>query len=135
MVRAGGPGLDVYAATSTLADLPAVINGSHSALLVLDGVDGHGLDAVSRLSLTHPDVNTIVISTDQSADFLMQAMRSGVREGSKMRMICCRFCSCTRRRACRCGKRWFARASNPLPTFPMSPCSSGSAPASRGSDR
>ena len=80
MVRAGGPGFDVHASTSTLAGLPAVINGSRPALLVLDGVDGHGLDAIGRLALTHPDVDTIVISADQSAAFLMKAMQAGVRE-------------------------------------------------------
>ena len=80
MVRGSGTGLDVHAAASTLAGLPAVINGSRASLLVLDGVDGDGLDAVGRLALTHPDVDTIVISADQSAAFMVKAMRAGVRE-------------------------------------------------------
>lgn len=80
LVRASGPGLDVQAATSALSGLPAVINGSRPGLLVLDGVDEAGLDAISRLALTNQDVDTIVISSEQSPSFLMKAMQAGVRE-------------------------------------------------------
>lgn len=80
LVRASGPGLDVQAATSALSGLPAVINGSRPGLLVLDGVDEAGLDAISRLALTNQDVDTIVISSEQSPAFLMKAMQAGVRE-------------------------------------------------------
>ena len=80
IVRASGPGLDVHSATATLSGLPAVINGSRPVLLVLDGVDLSALDAIDRLNQGHPDVETIVISADQSPAFLVKAMRAGVRE-------------------------------------------------------
>ena len=80
VVRASGAGLEVHAATAALTGLPAVINGSRSALLILDGVDASGLDAISRLAQTHPDVETIVISAEQSPAFLLKAMQAGVRE-------------------------------------------------------
>jgi pilus assembly protein CpaE len=79
-VRPRGPGLDVHAATSALSGLPAVINGSRPGLLVLDGVDEAGLDAIGRLALTNQDVDTIVISSEQSPAFLLKAMQAGVRE-------------------------------------------------------
>ena len=80
MVRNSGPGLEVHATTATLSGLPAVINGSRPGLLVLDGVDAQGLDAIGRLTQVHPDVETIVISAEQSPAFLLKAMQAGVRE-------------------------------------------------------
>ena len=80
LVRNSGPGLEVHAATSALSGLPAVINGSRPGLLVLDGVDEAGLDAIGRLALTNQDVDTIVISSEQSPAFLLKAMQAGVRE-------------------------------------------------------
>src|SRR5437667_1718489 len=83
MVRATDPELDVRTAAGPAAGLPALINGSRPAVLILDGSDGldlGGLDAVARLNHTHPDIDTIVISAEQSPTFLMKAMQSGVRE-------------------------------------------------------
>jgi pilus assembly protein CpaE len=79
-VRASGPGLDVQAAASTLAGLPAVINGSKPGLLVLDEVDAAGLDALARMAHVYPEVDAIVISSEQSPAFLLRAMQAGVRE-------------------------------------------------------
>jgi pilus assembly protein CpaE len=83
MVRAADPELDVHASAGPASGLPALLNGSRSALLILDGTDAldlRGLDAVARLGHTHPEVETIVISAEQSPAFLMKAMQSGVRE-------------------------------------------------------
>lgn len=79
-VRSSGPGLDVQAAASTLAGLPAVINGSKPGLLVLDEVDAAGLDALARMAQAYPEVDAIVISSEQSPAFLLRAMQAGVRE-------------------------------------------------------
>jgi len=80
IVRASGPGLEVGCATSPLSGLSGVLNGSRPVLLVLDGVDLPALDTIDRLSQSDPDVQTIVISAEQSPAFLVKAMRSGVRE-------------------------------------------------------
>lgn len=79
-VRGSGPGLDVQAAASTLAGLPSVINGSKPGLLVLDEVDAAGLDALARMAQAYPEVDAIVISSEQSPAFLLRAMQAGVRE-------------------------------------------------------
>jgi pilus assembly protein CpaE len=79
-VRALGASVDVQSAASPLAGLPSVINGSRPGLLVLDGVDIPGLDAVARMAQTYPDVDTIIVSDEQSPAFLMKAMQAGVRE-------------------------------------------------------
>lgn len=61
-------------ALSEIRDAPdvLVINGA----LAEDG----GLDVVERLGHAHPDTAVIVVSQNQTADFLMRAMRAGVRE-------------------------------------------------------
>jgi pilus assembly protein CpaE len=80
MVRTADPDLDVLAAMTPTAGLPAIINGSRPGLLIVDGVDASGLDAIGRLTHAHPDVETIVISAEQSPSFLLRAMQVGVRE-------------------------------------------------------
>ena len=80
LVRASGADLDVYVATGSMSALPAAVNGTRPALLVLDGVDGAGLDAIGRYTQLNPEVETIVISSEQSPAFLMKAMQTGVRE-------------------------------------------------------
>jgi len=80
MVRTADPDLDVLAAMTPAAGLPAIINGSRPGLLIVDGVDAVGLDAIGRLTHAHPDVETIVISAEQSPAFLLRAMQVGVRE-------------------------------------------------------
>ena len=80
MVRVADPDLDVLAAITPAAGLPAVINGTRPGLLIVEGVDAHGLDAIGRLTHAHPDVETIIISPEQSPAFLLKAMQAGVRE-------------------------------------------------------
>jgi len=80
MVRASDTNLDVLSATSPMSTLSAAINGSRPSLLVLDGVDGPGLDDIGRYTLKHPEVEAIVISSEQSPAFLLKAMQTGVRE-------------------------------------------------------
>lgn len=79
-VRAGVSGIEVQTAASAIAGLPSVINGSPVGMLVLDGVDGAALDALVRVSQAHPEVDAIVISSEQSPAFLLKAMQAGVRE-------------------------------------------------------
>lgn len=80
MVRVADPDLEVLAATMPTAGLPGVINGTRPGLLIVEGVDVHGLDAIGRLTHAHPDVETIVVSPEQSPAFLLKAMQAGVRE-------------------------------------------------------
>ena len=80
LLRAGSSGLDVNTATGSVAGLPAFINGSRPSLLVLDGANASELDALGVLNHAHPDLETIIISAEQSPAFLMKAMQMGVRE-------------------------------------------------------
>jgi len=80
LVRASSPDLDVLTAVSAMSELPRAVNGSRPNLLVLDGVDLDELDSVGEFTNARPDVETIVISSDNDAEFLLKAMRVGVRE-------------------------------------------------------
>lgn len=80
MVRAADPELEVLAATTAAGGMPVTINGNRPGLVILDNVDAGGLDAIGRLTHAHPDIETIVISAEQSPAFLMKAMQVGVRE-------------------------------------------------------
>ena len=80
MVRGSASGLEVASATAGPGGLQVAVNGSRPGLLVLDGIDLSGLDAISHYTHAHPEVETIIISAEQSPAFLLKAMQSGVRE-------------------------------------------------------
>ncbi len=74
------PGAEILSAPSVAGGLLTAVNGSRPNLLVLEGIDGSTLDALSQLQLTNPDVDAIIISDQQTPQFLMAAMKAGVRE-------------------------------------------------------
>jgi pilus assembly protein CpaE len=74
------PGAEILSAPSVAGGLLTAVNGSRPNLLVLEGVDASTLDALSQLQLTNPDVDAIIISDQQTPQFLMAAMKAGVRE-------------------------------------------------------
>src|SRR4029453_16916871 len=80
IIRASTEGLDVLTAASGMSDLPQAVNGSRPDLRVLDGVDLHELDHIGEFTHARPDVETIVISAEKDSEFLLKAMRAGVRE-------------------------------------------------------
>lgn len=80
IVRGSAPGLDVLSAAAPIGCLNKAVNGSKPALLVLDGVDAKGLETIGEYTQGRPDVETIIISSDQSPAFLLKAMQVGVRE-------------------------------------------------------
>jgi len=80
LIRESGGALDISTVTGTVKTLPPFINGSRPALLVVDGADAGELEALGVLAHVHPDLETIVISSEQSPAFLVRAMQMGVRE-------------------------------------------------------
>ena len=80
LIRESGGGLDISTVTGTVKTLPPFINGSRPSLLVVDGADAGELEALGVLAHVHPDLETIVISSEQSPAFLVRAMQMGVRE-------------------------------------------------------
>lgn len=57
------------------------IKDAPDVLIVNGGLpENGGLDSLARLRLSHPDTAFIVVSDNQSPEFLLRAMRAGVRE-------------------------------------------------------
>lgn len=63
-----------------IEELPAFIDGSGPDVLIVDGATADGLPALEALGQRRPDLEVVLISEEASADFLMRAMRAGVRE-------------------------------------------------------
>jgi pilus assembly protein CpaE len=80
LIRECGGVLDISTVTGTVKTLPPFINGSRPSLLVVDGADAAELEALGLLAEVHPELETIVISPEQSPAFLLRAMQMGVRE-------------------------------------------------------
>jgi len=72
--------VDITGGAFPIEDLPAFINGTPPDVLIIDDATQTCLDAVESLNLRSPGVETLLISGDATADFLMRAMRTGVRE-------------------------------------------------------
>lgn len=74
------PSLEVLCATAPPQALAQSLHGSRAALVLVDGVEAQSLPAIARFTAEHPQVETLVLSADQSPGFLLQAMQAGVRE-------------------------------------------------------
>lgn len=78
------PSLELLCSTAPMqalaSALPTTLQGSRPALVLVDGVDAPALQALARFTAEHPQVETLVLSTEQSPAFLLQAMQAGVRE-------------------------------------------------------
>ena len=72
----------VTRAVSAGPELAMVVNGSTPDVLisVLSSTDLDGLTRLGQMSVLHPGMAVIVLCEGHSADFLLQAMRAGVRE-------------------------------------------------------
>jgi pilus assembly protein CpaE len=79
-VGEAAPGSEVLSAKSAAGELLTAVNGSRPNLLVIDEVDAPTLVELHRLTQSFPEVDSIIISQEQSPQFLMTAMRAGVRE-------------------------------------------------------
>jgi pilus assembly protein CpaE len=72
--------LEVTGSIGNPDSLTPLLNGSLPDAVVLEGTSARGLEAIGALALRQPGLHTIVISRDPSPEFLLQAMRAGVRE-------------------------------------------------------
>jgi len=73
-------GADISGSLQADNTLPALINGSAPDVLIVDDATRANLNPIESLSLVSPGIDILLVSTDTSAEFLMNAMRAGVRE-------------------------------------------------------
>ena len=82
MLEGEGATTSVTRAVSAGSELAMVVNGSTPDVLIsaLSSTDLDGLARLGQMSVLHPGMAVIVLCEGHSADFLLQAMRAGVRE-------------------------------------------------------
>lgn len=74
------PGVEISGAIYSSEAMPSIMNGNVPDVLIIDDAARGCLDAVESLSLVAPGIDILLISPDASVEFLMHAMRAGVRE-------------------------------------------------------
>ncbi len=74
------PAFSVTALERPLREVNAIVNGSRPDLLLAECAAAEDFLALERLAGAHPEVDVVLVAPDLSPDFLMRAMRAGVRE-------------------------------------------------------
>ncbi len=74
------PEVDISGLAHAGEPLHTVLNGTIPDLLIVDEATRTGLSAIESLNLALPKMDILLISSDTSSEFLLDAMRSGVRE-------------------------------------------------------
>jgi len=74
------PAFAVTALEKPLHDVNAIVNGSRPDLLLAEIMSTEDFLALERQATQHPEVDVVLVAPELSPDFLMRAMRAGVRE-------------------------------------------------------
>jgi pilus assembly protein CpaE len=63
-----------------LRDVNVLVNGSRPDLVVAEATTPQDFEALEQLATTHPEIDYVLIGSEMSPEFLLRAMRAGVRE-------------------------------------------------------
>ncbi len=74
------PEAEVSGGVWRVEDLPTFIDGVGPDVLIVDPATVDSLHPIEALTQRRPDIEVLLVSGDTSADFLLRAMRAGVRE-------------------------------------------------------
>lgn len=72
--------MDVSVGHATSNAPLGAVNGTVPDVVVLDAFSPASLGSLEQLTLRYPQIDPVVITSDTSSDFLLQAFRAGVRE-------------------------------------------------------
>lgn len=64
----------------SVREVSAIINGSRPDLLVVETPSPEDFLALEQLAFAHPEIDVLLIAPDRDPEFLLRAMRAGVRE-------------------------------------------------------
>lgn len=80
LVRERSPGDELNLSAGSLERFTSSAGTAMPDLLLLDQPQGGELARLEALGVAHPRMTTMVLSTEQTVEFMMEAMRAGVRE-------------------------------------------------------
>lgn len=72
--------LSVHCIVKSLQDVLVIVNGSKPDLVVVETLSTRDFLALEALANAHPEIDYVLVANELSPDFLMRAMRAGVRE-------------------------------------------------------
>lgn len=73
-------GFEAHPVPRALRDVNVLVNGSRPDIVVVETTTPEDFEALERLALAHPEIDYVLIGNDLSPEFLLRAMRAGVRE-------------------------------------------------------
>lgn len=74
------PAFHVTPIVRTMAEVSVIVNGSLPDLLLVETTTPRDFEALEALASAHPEIDYVLIGNDLSPEFLLRAMRAGVRE-------------------------------------------------------
>jgi pilus assembly protein CpaE len=76
----GEPAFEVAAIVRELRNVSVIVNGSRPDIVLVETTTPQDFLALEALASAHPEIDYVLVGNDLSAEFLMRAMRAGVRE-------------------------------------------------------
>jgi pilus assembly protein CpaE len=73
-------GFDLTTIIRPLRDVNVIVNGSRPDIVLVETTTTEDVEALETLAATHPEVDYVLVGNDSSPEFLMRAMRAGVRD-------------------------------------------------------
>jgi pilus assembly protein CpaE len=80
LVRERSPGDELNLSAGSLERFSTAAGANMPELLLLDQPQGGELARLEALAAAHPRMITMILTTEQTVEFMMEAMRAGVRE-------------------------------------------------------
>lgn len=74
------PALVAHPIVRSVREVNVLVNGSRPDMVVVETVTPQDFEALERLAAAHPEIDYVLVGTELSPEFLMRAMRVGVRE-------------------------------------------------------
>jgi pilus assembly protein CpaE len=74
------PAFEVAAIVRELRNVSVIVNGSRPDIVLVETTTPQDFLALEALASAHPEIDYVLVGNDLSAEFLMRAMRAGVRE-------------------------------------------------------
>ena len=74
------PAFEVSHIVQALCDLLVVVNGSQPDMVLVETTTPQDFEALETLATAHPEIDYVLVGNELSPEFLLRAMRVGVRE-------------------------------------------------------